>query len=118
MKFIYLLNADEVDPKDIPQDDFVVYQGHHGDLRAQLADVVLPCSAYTEKGTTWVNTEGHSQLGHAAVPLWCLPRGLQDHPVSPLHRLGFMIPLSHLRPQCTLQGRSLATPLRQCPQPP
>lgn len=66
-KFIYLLNADEIDPKSIPQDAFVVYQGHHGDLGAQLADVCLPGSAYTEKGTTWVNTEGRAQLGRAAV---------------------------------------------------
>jgi len=66
-KFIYLLNADEVDPKSIPSDAFVVYQGHHGDLGAQLADVCLPGSAYTEKGTTWVNTEGRAQLGRAAV---------------------------------------------------
>ncbi|EIN14653.1 NADH-quinone oxidoreductase [Punctularia strigosozonata HHB-11173 SS5] len=67
-KFIYLLNADEVDPKSIPKDAFVVYQGHHGDLGAQLADVVLPAAAYTEKSTTWVNTEGRAQLGRAAVP--------------------------------------------------
>jgi len=67
-KFIYLLNADELDPKSIPQDAFVVYQGHHGDLGAQFADVVLPGAAYTEKSTTWVNTEGRSQLGRAAVP--------------------------------------------------
>jgi len=67
-KFIYLLNADDVDPASIPRDAFVVYQGHHGDLGAQLADVCLPGSAYTEKSTTWVNTEGRSQLGRAAVP--------------------------------------------------
>ncbi len=67
-KFVYLLNADEVNPASIPQDAFVVYQGHHGDLGAQLADVCLPGAAYTEKGTTWVNTEGRSQLGRAAVP--------------------------------------------------
>lgn len=67
-KFVYLLNADEVDPKSIPRDAFVVYQGHHGDLGAQLADVCLPAAAYTEKSTTWVNTEGRSQLGRAAVP--------------------------------------------------
>jgi len=66
-KFIYLLNADEVDPKSIPQNAFVVYQGHHGDIGAQLADVCLPASAYTEKGTTWVNTEGRAQQGRAAV---------------------------------------------------
>ena len=67
-KFIYLLNADEVDPKSIPSDAFVVYQGHHGDLGAQLADVCLPASAYTEKAATWVNTEGRAQMGRAAVP--------------------------------------------------
>ncbi|KAI5828086.1 NADH-quinone oxidoreductase [Schizophyllum commune Tattone D] len=67
-KFIWLLNADEVDPKSIPSDAFVVYQGHHGDLGAQLADVIVPGTAYTEKATTWVNTEGRAQLGRAAVP--------------------------------------------------
>lgn len=67
-KFIYLLAADEIQPKDIPQDAFVVYQGHHGDLGAQYADVCLPGSAYTEKGVTYVNTEGRAQLTRAAVP--------------------------------------------------
>ncbi|KAF7295169.1 NADH-ubiquinone oxidoreductase subunit [Mycena indigotica] len=67
-KFIYLLNADEIDPASIPADAFVVYQGHHGDRGAALADVCLPGAAYTEKGATWVNTEGRSQLGRAAVP--------------------------------------------------
>ena len=67
-KFIYLLNADEVDPASIPRSAFVVYQGHHGDVGAQLADVVLPAAAYTEKSTTWINTEGRAQLGRTAVP--------------------------------------------------
>lgn len=67
-KFIYLLNADEIDPKSIPSNAFVVYQGHHGDLGAQLADICLPSAAYTEKGATWVNTEGRAQMGRAAVP--------------------------------------------------
>lgn len=51
----------------IPRDAFVVYQGHHGDLGAQYADVVLPGVAYTEKSTTWINTEGRAQLGRAAI---------------------------------------------------
>ena len=37
-------------------------------MGAQFADVVLPGAAYTEKSTTWVNTEGRPQLGRAAVP--------------------------------------------------
>lgn len=66
-KFVYLLNSDDFSPAQIPRDAFVVYQGHHGDVGAQYADVCLPGSAYTEKGATWVNTEGRTQLGRAAV---------------------------------------------------
>jgi hypothetical protein len=67
-KFIYLLSADELSPASIPPNAFVVYQGHHGDLGASLADVCLPGAAYTEKSTTWINAEGRAQLGRAAVP--------------------------------------------------
>ncbi|SPO30338.1 probable NADH dehydrogenase (ubiquinone) 78K chain precursor [Ustilago trichophora] len=67
-KFIYLLNADEINPESIPRDAFVVYQGHHGDVGAQFADVCLPGSAYTEKASTYVNTEGRTQVTRAAVP--------------------------------------------------
>lgn len=67
-KFVYLLNADDIDPTTIPENAFVVYQGHHGDVGAQYADVCLPGAAYTEKATTWVNTEGRSQQGRTAVP--------------------------------------------------
>ncbi|KAI8885904.1 G subunit of NADH dehydrogenase [Backusella circina FSU 941] len=66
-KFLYLLNADEVEAKDIPKDAFVVYQGHHGDVGAQYADVILPGSAFTEKNATFVNTEGRTQITRAGV---------------------------------------------------
>ncbi|ONH66886.1 NADH-ubiquinone oxidoreductase 78 kDa subunit, mitochondrial [Cyberlindnera fabianii] len=66
-KFIYLLGADEVKNQDIPRDAFVVYQGHHGDLGASFADVILPGSAYTEKSGTYVNTEGRVQTTTAAT---------------------------------------------------
>ncbi|ODQ61401.1 hypothetical protein WICANDRAFT_78032 [Wickerhamomyces anomalus NRRL Y-366-8] len=66
-KFIYLLGADEVKNRDIPRDAFVVYQGHHGDLGASFADVILPGSAYTEKTATYVNTEGRVQSTRAAT---------------------------------------------------
>ena len=66
-KFIYLLGADEITNKDIPKDAFVVYQGHHGDLGASFADVILPGSAYTEKSGTYVNTEGRVQATRAAT---------------------------------------------------
>lgn len=66
-KFIYLLGADEFAAKDIPEDSFVVYQGHHGDLGAQYADVILPSCAYTEQSGTYVNLEGRTQITQAAI---------------------------------------------------
>ncbi|CAO3643369.1 unnamed protein product [Cunninghamella blakesleeana] len=51
-KFVYLLNADEINTEDVPKDAFVVYQGHHGDVGAQYADVILPGAAFTEKNAT------------------------------------------------------------------
>ncbi|KIH94957.1 NADH dehydrogenase (ubiquinone) Fe-S protein 1 [Sporothrix brasiliensis 5110] len=68
-KFIWLLGADEITEADIPKDAFVVYQGHHGDKGAQLADVVLPGAAYTEKSGTYVNTEGRVQMTRPATSL-------------------------------------------------
>ncbi|KAJ3400464.1 hypothetical protein CcCBS67573_g00506 [Chytriomyces confervae] len=66
-RFMYLLNADHFDPSEIPSGSFVVYQGHHGDLGASYADVILPGAAYTEKSATFVNTEGRTQVTRAAV---------------------------------------------------
>ncbi|KAK1998358.1 NADH dehydrogenase [Colletotrichum falcatum] len=68
-KFVWLLGADEISEKDIPKNAFIVYQGHHGDRGAQLADVVLPGAAYTEKAGTYVNTEGRVQMTRAATSL-------------------------------------------------
>ena len=67
--FIWLLGADEISEADIPKGAFVVYQGHHGDRAAQLADVILPGAAYTEKHGTYVNTEGRVQITRAAVSM-------------------------------------------------
>lgn len=69
-KLLWLLGADEVTAEDIPKDAFVIYQGHHGDRGAQLADVILPGATYTEKGATYVNTEGRVQMGRAATSIY------------------------------------------------
>lgn len=69
-KIVWLLGADEITAADIPKDAFVIYQGHHGDAGAQLADVVLPGAAYTEKHATYVNTEGRVQMGRAATSIY------------------------------------------------
>ena len=64
---LWLLGADEFDTAEIGAGTFVVYQGHHGDRGAARADVILPGAAYTEKGGTYVNTEGRVQRGFAAT---------------------------------------------------
>jgi NADH-quinone oxidoreductase subunit G len=64
---VYLLGADELDTSKL-KDAFVIYQGHHGDNGAHVADVILPGAAYTEKSGIYVNTEGRVQLATRAVP--------------------------------------------------
>lgn len=90
-KFVYLLGADEIAARDIPKDAFVVYQGHHGDAGAALADVILPGSAYTEKSATYVNTEGRTQITRAATNApgaaredWKIVRALSEYLGAPL----------------------------------
>ena len=63
---VYLLGADEIDMASL-KSAFVIYQGHHGDRGAAVADVILPGSAYTEKSGTYVNTEGRVQRGLKAA---------------------------------------------------
>jgi NADH-quinone oxidoreductase subunit G len=81
----YLLGADEIDMKRLGG-AFVVYQGSHGDVGAQRADVVLPGSAYTEKSATYLNTEGRAQATARAVfppgdakEDWAIVRALSAH---------------------------------------
>jgi NADH-quinone oxidoreductase subunit G len=66
LKMVYLLGVDEIDMSYMG-DAFVVYQGHHGDIGAHRADVILPGAAYTEKDALYVNTEGRVQEAYRAV---------------------------------------------------
>jgi NADH-quinone oxidoreductase subunit G len=84
VEVVYLLAADEFDTSKLEK-AFVIYQGHHGDAGAHVADVVLPGAAYTEKDGTWVNTEGRVQTGRRAVSPpgdaredWKILRALSD----------------------------------------
>jgi NADH dehydrogenase (ubiquinone) Fe-S protein 1 len=90
-KFVWLLGADEFNEADVPKDAFIVYQGHHGDRGAQIADVVLPGAAYTEKAGTYVNTEGRVQMTRAATGLpgasrtdWKIIRAVSEFLGAPL----------------------------------
>ena len=66
MDTVVLLGADEADLSNLGEAT-VVYIGHHGDKGASRADIVLPCSAYTEMNATYVNTEGCVQQTKRAV---------------------------------------------------
>ncbi|MGL9762595.1 MAG: molybdopterin-dependent oxidoreductase, partial [Wolbachia sp.] len=63
---VYLLGADEIDTSKL-ENTFVIYQGHHGDRGAHVADVILPGATYIEKYATYVNTEGRVQRTNLAV---------------------------------------------------
>ncbi|KAJ4307022.1 ndufs1 NADH-ubiquinone oxidoreductase subunit [Collariella sp. IMI 366227] len=90
-KFVWLLGADEFADAEVPKDAFIVYQGHHGDRGAQIADIVLPGAAYTEKAGTYVNTEGRVQMTRAATGLpgaartdWKIIRAVSEFLGAPL----------------------------------
>ena len=48
-KVVYLLGADNFRHEEIPEDAFVIYQGHTGDEGAYYADLVIPGASYLEK---------------------------------------------------------------------
>ena len=58
-KFLYLLGSDNLEFK--KNNEFVVYQGSHGDKGAEIADVILPSAAYTEQNGLYSNLEGRVQ---------------------------------------------------------
>ncbi|KAG8721896.1 hypothetical protein FRC08_009153 [Ceratobasidium sp. 394] len=68
-KFIYLPNADDISPS-IPAGGFVVYQGHHGDVAAQLAAPAPPLQPVPPPG--------------AAREDWKILRALSEVVGSPL----------------------------------
>ncbi|KAH7656637.1 NADH dehydrogenase (ubiquinone) Fe-S protein 1 [Dioscorea alata] len=84
-KFLYLMGADDISLEKLPDDAFVVYQGHHGDKSVYRANVILPASAFSEKEGTYENTEGCTQWTVPAVPTvgdarddWKIVRALSE----------------------------------------
>jgi len=63
-KLIYLLGADNINFD--KKNKFVVYQGSHGDRGAEIADIILPGAAYTEKNGLFINLEGKLQSAYKA----------------------------------------------------
>jgi len=58
-KILYLVGSDNLEIK--KNDEFVIYQGSHGDRNAEIADVILPSPSYTEQDGLFENLEGRLQ---------------------------------------------------------
>lgn len=61
---VYLVGQDNIDF--IKKNEFVIYQGSHGDKGAEVADIILPGSAYTEQDGYYTNLEGKIQKAFKA----------------------------------------------------
>ena len=63
-ELIYLLGQDNI--KFNKQNEFIIYQGSHGDKGAEIADIILPGAAYTEQSGYYTNLEGKLQKAYKA----------------------------------------------------
>ncbi len=63
-EIIFLIGQDNLDLK--KKDEFVIYQGSHGDKGAEIADIILPGSAFTEQSGHYTNLEGKIQKAFKA----------------------------------------------------
>ena len=67
-KLLYLLGSDNLEIK--KNNEFIVYQGSHGDRGAEIADIVLPSAAFTEQSGLYENLEGRVQeCRNASYPI-------------------------------------------------
>ena len=63
-EIIYLLGQDNLRFK--KKNEFIIYQGSHGDRGAEMADIILPGAAYTEQNGYFTNLEGKMQKAYKA----------------------------------------------------
>ena len=61
---IYFLGQDNL--KFNKKNEFIIYQGSHGDKGAEIADIILPGAAYTEQTGYFTNLEGKIQKAYKA----------------------------------------------------
>ena len=64
-ELIYLLGQDSLNFN--KKNEFVIYQGSHGDKGAEIADIILPGAAYTEQSGYFTNLEGKIQKAYKAT---------------------------------------------------
>ena len=58
-KLLYLLGSDNLEIK--KNNEFIIYQGSHGDRGAEIADIIFPSAAFTEQDGLYENLEGRIQ---------------------------------------------------------
>ena len=63
-EIVYLLGQDNLNFK--KKNEFVIYQGSHGDKGAEIADIILPSAAFTEQSGHYTNLEGRIQKAYKA----------------------------------------------------
>ena len=63
-EIVYLLGQDTL--RFQKKDEFIIYQGSHGDKGAEIADIILPGSSYTEQDGYYTNLEGKLQKAYKA----------------------------------------------------
>ncbi len=63
-EIVYLLGQDNLDFT--KKNEFIIYQGSHGDKGAEIADIILPGAAYTEQNGFYTNLEGKVQKAFKA----------------------------------------------------
>ena len=61
---IFLIGQDNLNVK--KKNEFIIYQGSHGDKGAEVADIILPGAAYTEQTAHYTNLEGKIQKAYKA----------------------------------------------------
>ena len=61
---VFLLGQDSLSFK--KENEFIIYQGSHGDKGAEIADIILPGAAYTEQDGYFTNLEGKLQKAYKA----------------------------------------------------
>ena len=63
-EIVYLLGLDTINFE--KKNEFIIYQGSHGDKGAEMADIILPGAAYTEQNGYFTNLEGKLQKAYKA----------------------------------------------------
>jgi NADH-quinone oxidoreductase subunit G len=63
-EIVYLLGLDSINFE--KKNEFIIYQGSHGDKGAEMADIILPGAAYTEQNGYFTNLEGKLQKAYKA----------------------------------------------------